>query len=170
MDDAPEKKEDLDEIKAQSTIFEFLGKNRAVALGFAVLIATNALLSSCAPPKRNPDTAMIQKAYEGKVEKDEAGVDDGAFYGNATGRGNQGYYHYGHLPILAGPRVTGWKTGSIHDSYPYHHSYYSHWGGIYHSSTWGNRPSGIYYGSGSHSGGGFHSSGYSGFHGGSIGG
>jgi hypothetical protein len=165
MDDSPEKKEGAGEAEAQSTIFDLLKKSRAIALGFAVLMATNALLSSCAPPRKNPDAAMIQKAYGGKVESDEAGIDDSAFYGNATGHGYRGYYHFGHLPVLTGPRVTGWKNGSIHDSYPYHHQHYYHWGGMYHSSTWGSQPSGIYHSGGFHSGGG-----YSGFHGGSIGG
>ncbi len=124
--------------KEEQTLVQMLQKNRAAALSFAVLIAANALLSSCAPQAKNPASAIMAKTYQMNVEKDEGSLDErGTFYCGNDSTGYHSYYLWGGRAILP-PTSTAPHSGTGHYGHSYYHPHYR--SVYYHSSGWGVAP------------------------------
>ena len=96
-----------EENKEINKIRELVKKNKAAALGLAVVFATSTMLTGCgSKPAKNPNSILVEKNDEKEDEDDNTYV----------GGGGYGYYYYSGRPIITGNK-TFWSKSPASKGY-----------------------------------------------------
>jgi hypothetical protein len=91
-----------------SAVLRLLRKNRAAAMGLAVLFLTGALSGGCGLliPPPNPNTVVIQKALEDEEDDKDPYISGGS----------HGYFHVGSVQTMSGGRTVWGSSPATHVS------------------------------------------------------